>query len=75
MKTAVIHREEILRDLSEFIREQNDIDIVLVGNFNKSIISQRMKKFLVKNGLFNIYELVNHKYEEKRDSMHERGTK
>ena len=66
MKIAVRYREEILKDLSKFIHEQNDTDIVLVGDFNKSIISQRIEKFLVENSLFNIHEFINHEYKGKK---------
>jgi len=74
IKTVAIHREELLKDLSKFIRKQSNCEIILARNFNESTTSKRIEQFLVENRLFDIYEFTNSEYSGRKDSIYKRGS-
>ena len=73
-KTAATHREELLKEFSDFIRKQSNCEIIIAGDFNESITSKRIEQFLVENRLFDIYEFINSEYAGRKNYTYKRGS-
>ena len=52
-------REEILNDLSVYIKSQKATDVILASNLNKSMCAKAVKRFYIENGLFDTHTYAN----------------
>jgi len=55
-KSAKQYRDQMIEDLSNYIEcNKSGSNIILTSNMNEAIDSKNIDKFLISNGLFNIY--------------------
>ena len=47
--------------------------IIIAGNFNKSVDSEGIQQFLIRNGLMEVHTVLNGDYHRKKDSTHKKG--
>ena len=59
IKTAYYHRKEILNDLTIFIQQNRNKDILIASNFSESLYSRNIEQLLIKNRLFEVHALLN----------------
>ena len=59
VKSATIHRMEMLKEISIYIKENSIMDIIIAGDLNKAINSNIIKKWFIENEIYDIYHYIN----------------
>lgn len=56
IKIVKYYREELLNNIKKEIKSSKNIsNMIIAGDFNENVAGKRMKKFLLKNGLYVIF--------------------
>ena len=71
VKPAKKYWEEIIEGLIEFIEQQEGINnIIIAGDLNEDINSNRIRNLLIEKRLFDIYSIINNEDNSKRKSTY-----
>jgi len=77
IKTTKEYRENVLEEISKEIKllqHEGVNGIILAGDFNQDIGSDRIQRFLCENGLYEVHREVNECEEQVRDKTYQSGS-
>jgi len=76
VKPIQTYRREYLKDITDYIANQKDINEILVaGDINQDVYSKEIESFLIANSLFNIHQFINETEQEDKTSAYLYGSK
>ena len=77
--TKSYYRKKILKDLTEYIGESQEMnnvtDFIVMRDLNQDTESREIQNFLVENGLIDTYQYVNNIAKGQYDKIYSRGSK
>jgi len=70
MKVKIVnsHRKEMINHLSNYIQKNEMVDdIIIVGDWNQNINSEKIQDFYIKHGLFDVHSYINNANDTQRE--------